>query len=147
MIDGLPGTGDDSEILFTATFGGSPVTVGPATRAELAQLAEPWSSGRFDDELLRWAVLAIRTSTGRETTIHAVGWQRRRACAWTTSPLREVSLGPLTVTTVSGQSYQLVGEPENRMGHDLRAQLAETMADIGFEQIADHTSEWKSTEQ
>ena len=142
---GHPGCQDEGGVLFTALFRGSSVTVGPATRAELAELAEPWWSAAVDDELLRWTVLAIRTDAGRRTTVHAVGWQRRAACAWTTSPLRELSLGPLTVTTISGQSYLLVGEPENSMGLDLRAQLAETLTGFGFEAIEDRTPDWKST--
>ena len=136
---GLPSCQNEGGILFTALFRGGSVTVGPATRAELAELAEPCWRAPVDDELLRWTVLAIRTEAGRRTTVHAVGWQRRAACAWTTSPLRELSLGPLTVTTISGQSYLLVGEPENSMGPDLRAQLAETLTGFGFEEIEDLT--------
>ena len=146
MTDGrIAGGQGEGGILFTALFRGSSVTVGPATRAELAELAEPWWPAPVDDELLRWTALAIRTVAGRRTTVHAVGWQRRGACAWTTSPLRELSLGPLTVTTISGQSYLLVGEPENAMGSDLRAQLAETLTGFGFEEIKDLTPDWKPT--
>ncbi len=42
---------------------------------------------------------------------------------------------------VSGQSYVLVGEPESPMGQDLRAQLADTLAGFGFEEVEDPARE------
>jgi hypothetical protein len=122
-------------LLFTAKFRGTSITVGHATAAELADIAERPTS-KVVGELARWGVVANRSSPGgRRTTLHAVGWQRSQASPWVTSPLREVTLGPIIVGTISGQAYRLVGKPEDPLGDDLTAAVAENLESWGLEEI------------
>lgn len=123
------------DLLFTAKYRGHSISVGHATAAELVEIAEPPTS-KVIDKIGRWGVISVRSSPeGRRTTLHVVGWQQRGACVWVTSPLREVTLGPLTVGTVSGQAYRLVGEPEEPLGPDLMAAVAETLTAFGLEEV------------
>lgn len=127
----LPG----GELLFTAKYRGHSISVGHATAAELIEIAEQPTS-KVIDKIGRWGIIGVRPSPGaRRTTLHAVGWQQRGACPWVTSPLREVALGPLTVGTVSGQAYRLVGKPEQPLGQDLMAAVAEAMTAWGLEDV------------
>ena len=132
--------------LFTANHRGCQITVHHATAAELANIAEAPTS-EIVDELARWAVVAVRSSPGgRRTTLHAVGWQLRRATPWISSPLREVALGPLVVGTVSGQAYRLVGKPEEPLGPDLMEAVAEDLSQWGFEQVEAVTTSKRSSD-
>ena len=109
--------------------------MGHATAAELADIAERPTS-KIVGELARWGVVAVRSSAGgRRITLHAVGWQRSQATPWVTSPLREVTLGPIIVGTISGQAYRLVGRPEDRLGDDLMAAVVENLESWGLEEI------------
>ena len=131
LIERLPAR----DLLFTSTYRGYPITVSHATAAELADIAERPTS-KIVDELARWGVVAVRSSPGgRRTTLHAVGWQRSQATPWVTSPLREVTLGPIIVGTVSGQAYRLIGKPEEPLGDDLMAALAENLASWGLDEV------------
>ena len=135
MIGGLTERLPAGDLLFTARYRGYSITVGHATAAELADIAEQPTS-EVVDELTRWGLVAVRSSPGgRRTTLHAIGWQRSQASPWVTSPLREVTLGPITVGTVSGQAYRLVGKPEEPLGNDLMAAVAENLASWGLEEI------------
>ena len=135
MTRGLIARLPAGDLLFTAKYRGYPITVSHATAAELADLAERPTS-KIVDELTRWGVVAVRSSAGgRRTTLHAVGWQRSQATPWVTSPLREVTLGPIIVGTVSGQAYRLIGKPEEPLGDDLMAALAENLASWGLDEV------------
>ena len=132
------------DLLFTAKFRGYSITVGHATAAELAEIAEPPTS-EVVDELTRWGVVAVRSSPGgRRTTLHAVGWHRSQATPWVTSPLREVTVGPIIVGTVSGQAYRLVGMPEAPLGDDLMAAVAENLASRGLDEVEAVTASQRS---
>lgn len=122
-------------LLFTARYRGHSIAVGHATAAELADIAERPTS-KIVDDLTRWGVVAVRSSAGgRRTTLHAVGWQRSHTSPWVTSPLREVTLGPIIVGTISGQAYRLVGRPEDPLGDDLMAAVVENLESWGLEEI------------
>lgn len=122
-------------LLFTAMYRGHSISVGHATAAELVEIAGPPTS-KVIDKIDRWGIIGVRSSPGgRRTTLHAVGWQQRGECPWVTSPLREVALGPLTVGTISGQAFRLVGEPEQPLGPDLMAAVADNMTAWGCEDI------------
>ena len=114
MIGGLTERLPAGDLLFTARYRGYSITVGHATAAELADIAEQPTS-EVVDELTRWGLVAVRSSPGgRRTTLHAIGWQRSQASPWVTSPLREVTLGPITVGTVSGQATGWSESPRSR---------------------------------
>ena len=135
MTGGYPGHLAAQHLLFTAKHRGHSISVGHATAAELIEVAEQPTS-KVIDKIARWGIIGVRSSPGgRRTTLHAVGWQQHGACPWVTSPLREVALGPLTVGTISGQAYRLVGDPEQPLGPDILAVLAEDMAAWGFGEI------------
>ena len=123
------------DLLFTAKYRGHSIVVGHATAAELAEIAELPTSKVIDD-ISRWGIIGVRSSPGGlRTTLHAVGWLHRGACPWVTSPLREVTQGPIIVGTVSGQAYRLVGEPEQPLGQDLMATVAKIMTALGLEEV------------
>ena len=125
----------NTDTFFAAVFRGDPVTVGYATAAELAALTDRPSS-ELVDEITRWAVISVRsTPAGRMTTQHAIGWLVRRGIPWITSPLREVRSRPLSVGTISGQTYRLVGKPEEPLGEDLLMVVAEHLAGLGCVEI------------
>ena len=135
MIGGLTERLLARDLLFTARYRGYSITVGHATAAELADIAERPTS-KIVGELVRWGVVAVRSSPGgRRTTLHAVGWQRSQASPGVTSPLREVTLGPIIVGTISGQAYRLVGRPEDPLGDDLMAAVVENLESWGLDEI------------
>ena len=59
-----------SGILFTASEGGTPITVGHATASEIAAIAG--TVGRGQDVLELWSLAAIRNPK-RGTELHALG--------------------------------------------------------------------------
>ena len=125
----------NTNTLLTAMFRGNPVIVGHATAAELAAFTDRPSS-ELVDEITRWAVISVRsTPAGRMTTQHAIGWLGRLAIPWITSPLREVRSRPLSVGTISGQTYRLVGEPGEPVRADLLTVVSEHLACWGCTEI------------
>lgn len=105
--DPVGAVGDD--LLRRAMHRGRPVEVGYTRREDLVDKMTAFEPTQIRDELEGWATIAIRTAGQLARTVHAIGWRRRLANTWITSPLVAIRLGPATVKTRSGACYALIG--------------------------------------
>jgi hypothetical protein len=121
-----------TDLLFEASYHGSPVAVGRATDDEIAALAG--TVGRGSDVLERWSLVAIR-DPARGPEVHALGWRMLLGNTWITSPVIVVDLATGAVRTRSGNAYLLGSRDRADLDPELLEHLAYALRTWGYDDV------------
>ncbi len=127
---------DGEELLFRAALDGAQVTVGHATPEEIEALAGTvgLTDGHMADDFLElWSLIAVRSKS--EIDLHGLGWRRRIANTWITSPLVAISVTEAAIRTTSGKVYLLGRRDTRELEPELRAHLDYALRTWGYDDV------------